>query len=68
MITGSQDKTFIRDPITNVLINTDVEAFKQYKQARLIDKQFKAMQKKIDAMEALIHSLNEKIVKLEQNG
>lgn len=68
MIVKTDDEKFVRDSSSNVLINTDVEAYKQYKQARLIDKQFKTMQKKIDAMEALIHSLNERIVKLEQHG
>lgn len=68
MIVKTEDKKFVRDSSSNVLINTDVDAYKQYKQALLIDKQFKTMQKKIDAMEALIHSLNERIVKLEQNG
>lgn len=68
MIVKTDDEKFVRDSSSNVLINTDVDAYKQYKQARLIDKQFKTMQKKIDAMEALIHSLNERIVKLEQHG
>lgn len=68
MIVKTEDKKFVRDSSSNVLINTDVDAYKQYKQALLIDKQFKTMQKKIDTMEALIHSLNERIVKLEQNG
>lgn len=65
---SSENKTFVRDPVTNVLINTDVNAYKQYKQARLKDKHLKTMQKKIDTMEVLINSLNERITKLEQNG
>jgi enoyl-[acyl-carrier-protein] reductase (NADH) len=68
MIVKTEDKTFVRDSNTNVLINTDVDAYKQYKQTRMIDKQFKMMQKKIDTLESLIHSLNERIVKLEQHG
>lgn len=68
MIVKTEDKSFVRDSTTNVLINTDVDAYKQYKQARLIDKQFKTMQKKIDTLESLVHSLNERILKLEQHG
>jgi len=68
MIVKTEDKSFVRDSATNVLINTDVDAYKQYKQARLIDKQFKTMQKKIDTLESLVHSLNERILKLEQHG
>lgn len=64
MIVKTNDDKFVRDEASNVLINTDIDAYKQYKQARLIEKQFKTIEKRVEFLEKQLQIINEKL-KLE---
>lgn len=67
MIVKTNDQNFVRDEGSNVLINTNVESYRQYKYILSVDKQFKKLEKKIEILEKQLQSINERL-KLEQNG
>lgn len=61
MIVKVDNTKYVKDETTNTIINTDIDGYKQYKVMRDINKQISLLNAKVNALEARVAQLTEKL-------
>ena len=59
MLTSTDDPNFKKDSATNTVLNTNTQAYQDYKQRRNGNRKMEEMSNEIDELKALVRSLIE---------